>query len=364
MRNGGILRGRAGRAAVLVAAGLASAGLLACAKKVTTVDPGFTAPEGAPSNQAGLAVWREIPNRFYIFQRGRPCTGTPPTPHVLLDSVKIVTSLPGQLHGVIRDSTPSNSYQVFRREPNGGYRELFDFTAVAARRWFDRGWEIYHFTDADSAVPTHTYVGRGVVGGAAALGSPLTNEGQDLVREIPNITYTGKTGIDVCGCVSPLDSLFLMEWKAVPNAAGYYIHVYQWSFNLIHVDEQIASGMPAPLFIGKSRDILVAYMLAPSPPGATVSFRMPAPGARPPEARVMTVRETRYGQEYFVRIAAVDAIGQLIAYTYGSFGQRLSELPDGTQLPTSQFAVYPLGAVKVVPSRPPVGTPPPCSPSD
>ena len=117
------------------------------------------------------------------------------------------------------------------------------------------------------------------------------------------------------------------------------------------------SGMPAPIFIGKSRDILVAYLPAPSPPGPTVSFRMLSPGARPANARVLTARETRFGQEYDIRIAAVDGFGQLLAFTYGSFSQKLTgTLPGGRSLPGSQYAVFPLGAVKVVPSRPP---PPP-----
>ena len=339
------------RAGLLAAVAMAALSLFGCAEKITTVDPSFTAPEGAASTQAGLGVWREIPNHLYIYRRGN-LDADPPIPHVLVDSVTMATTLPGQIHGVIRDSTTSNSYQVYRREPNGAYRELYDFSAVPARRWFDRGWEIYHFTDPDTVVPTRTYLGRGVVGGGATLASPLTNEASDLVRSVENITYTGGTGFNVVGDPAPLDSLFQMKWQKVTNAVAYYIHVYQWSFNLIQLEEQIASGMPAPLFIGKSRDILVAYMPAPNPSPSEVTFTMPTPGARPAEARILTCRETRYGQEYLVRISAVDANGQLIAYTYGSNSQELTVLPDGTTLPSSVFAVFPMGAVKVVPSRP------------
>jgi len=363
MRHGSTPSGRADRAAgtgaapvragLLAAVVLAALGLAACGKKITTVDPSFVAPEGAASTQSGLAVWREIPNHLYIYRRGNP-EADPPVPHVLVDSVTMVTTLPGQLHGVIRDSTVSNSYQVYRREPNGGYRVLYDFNAVPTRRWFDRGWEIYHFTDADTVVPTHTYLGRGVVGGGATAASPLTNEASDLVRSVQNITYTGGLGgVDRDGNPIALDSLFTMKWLKVTNAVAYYIHVYQWSFNLIQLEEQIASGMPAPLFIGKSRDILVAYMPAPNPSPNELSFTMPTPTARPAEARVLTCRETRFGQEYLVRISAVDANGQLIAYTYGSNSQELNgAIPGGITLPTSQFAVYPLGAAKVVPTRP------------
>jgi hypothetical protein len=345
--------GPAARAGLLLLAVLTALGAAACSEKITSVDPSF-APEGAASTQTALVLWREIPNKLYIFNRGQADVDCPTvTTHVLVDSVTVPSPLPGQLHGAILDSTTANAYQVFRREPAGGYLELFDFEPAATRKWFDRGWEAYHFTDADTAVLSHTYRGRGVVGGAVTLASPLTNEANRTAATVERITYTGQTGFDACGFPAALDSLFLMEWRSVPGAAAYLIHVYQWSFSLIQLEEQVASGMPAPLYIGKSVDILVAYMPAPNPSPATLSFRMPTPGARPPQARVMTARQTRYGQEYIVRIAAVDALGQLIAFTYGSFSQEITGvLPGGVVVPTSQFAVFRLGGVKVVPKRP------------
>jgi hypothetical protein len=349
--TGGYARRRRTLRLAVLALGLLGAGLTACAEKVTTVDPSLGVPEGAPSPQVGLAVWREIANPVYIYHRGRP-DADPPVPNTLIDSVFIPTPIPGQIHGLIHDSTSADGYQVYRREANGGYRELFDFDAFATKRWFDRGWEIFHFTDADSVVPTHTYRGRGLVGGRATLGSPITNEASDQVRSVLNVHYTGVVGgTDAGGNPIPLDSLFTMKWESVPGAVAYYIHVYQWAFNLIQLEDQVASGAPAPLFVGKSHDILVAYMPAPNPPPAEVSFTMPTPTGRPPEARVMTCRLTRFGQEYLVRIAAVDALGQLIAYTYGSDGQEQSSLPDGTVLPTTEFASFRLGAVKVLPTR-------------
>ena len=349
----GVARNGLIRRLVLLVAGLVALGLSACAEKVTSVDPGFT-PEGAASLQNGLAVWREIANPVYIYHRGQP-EADPPIPNTLLDSVFVPTPIPGQIHGVIHDSTVSDGYQVFRREANGGARELFDFDATATKRWFDRGWEIFHFTDADTVVPTHAYLGRGVVGGRATLASPLTNEASDVVRSVQNVHYTGVVGgNDAGGNAIPLDSLFTMEWEAVPGATAYYIHVYQWAANLVRIEDQVASGEPAPLYIGKSHDILLAYMPSPNPlalPPARFSLKMPQPNERPPQARAMTCRLTRFGQEYLVRIAAVDALGQLIAYTYGNDSQDLSSLPDGTVLPTSQVASFRLGAVKVLPTR-------------
>ena len=343
----------ASRLLTRLAAAVAAFALVSCADKVTTVDPGAT-PEGVASSQTGLTVWREIANRLYVFRRGDPENGIP---HVLVDSIPLSTPLPGQLHGVIRDSTAASAYQIYRRQTGGGFSELFDFSPSPTRRWIDRGWEIYHFIDPQTVVPTYTYLARGVVGGTTTIRSPVTNEAHDTTRSVPNITYTGPTGFDIVGDPVPLDSLFLMQWNTVPNAVGYFIHVYQPSFSLTALEEQIASGMPAPMFIGRSVDILAAYMPAPDPQPPSLSFRMPAPTAHPIQARVMTVRGTRYGQEYLVRIAAVDRLGQLIAYTYGSFSTELTGEVLGVTIPSGHFAVYYLGAVKVVPSRPPSPAP-------
>ena len=357
MRRGpGRSRGARLRAGVLAAAALALLGTGACSDKITTVDATFTTPEGTASPQTGLVVWREIPNKLYIFDRGEVDPDCPvATTHVLVDSAAVATPLPGQLHGAILDSTPASAYQVFRRESNGGYRELFDFAPIAARKWIDRAWEVFHFTDPDSVVPSRTYRGRGVVGGTVTLTSPLTQEANKTVRAVEAIHYTGKTGFNACGFVdcAGLDSLFEMKWRPVTGAASYVIHVYQPSFSLTALEEQIASGMPAPLYIGKSVDILVAIMPAPNPSPPEIIFKMPTPSAHPAEARVMTVRQTRFGQEYLVRVSAVDANGQLIACTYGTFSQQLTDnLPGGVTVGSNQFAVYYLGAVRVVPTRP------------
>ena len=352
-------RARARLLAAAVLLGLVALAVGACSEKITTPDPDYIAPEGVPSPKAGLVVWREIPNRLYLFQTGEPC-GDPPVPDLLLDSIIVVTDPPGTLHGMISDSTVADAYQVYRRESNGGILELFDFAYEPTRRWFDRGWEIYHFTDPDTAVPTRTYLGRGVVDGAVTPAAPVTNEASDQVRSVININYTGILGGQDCNHNPiPLDSLFVMEWESVPNATGYYIHVFQPSFNLIRLPEQIASGRPAPLFIGKSRDILIAYMPAQASQPARISLPMPTPGARPLEARVWTARATRFSQEYLVRIAAVDASNQLIAYTYGSYSQHIATLPDGTQLPASQHAAYFIGAARLLTTRDPNAFPAP-----
>ncbi len=325
-------------------------GLAGCAKKKSVVDADFTLPEGAASPAARLVLWRETPTTMRVYQDVLPL-GVGPEDR-LLSVIPFGSDRPGRIHGLIFDSTAASGYQIMRKDANGGLSQLNDFVAVPTRRWLDREWEFYAFADDDTARLSRTYIGRGVVGGVVSAGSPLTNAVRDTSRAYPTITYTGNTGIANDGTPVPLDSLFLMEWNSVPGASGYYLHVYQPAFNLVTTREQVMSGMQAPLFVGKSRDILVAFVPAASPQPATVSFRMPTASATVPGARIITVRPTGYGQEYRVRIAAVDKLGRMISVTTGDNGIPLSgTLPDGTALTTTQYALYSFGAVRITPSR-------------
>ena len=127
MTEGVARKGRARRRALL-ASGLVALVLSACAKKVTTVDPGFT-PEGAASLQNGLAVWREIANPIYVYHRGQP-DANPPIPNTLLDSVFVPTPIPGQIHGVIFRKQRLPFPQRWQMQPE----QLFQFLSACFER--------------------------------------------------------------------------------------------------------------------------------------------------------------------------------------------------------------------------------------
>lgn len=338
------------RWALVAVLALLASGLAGCSTKKTLVDADYTVPEGSASAAARLTLWRETPTTMRLYQDVLPLGAGPED--VLLSVIPFGSDRPGRIHGVIFDSTAASAYQIMRKDQDGGLSQLNGYLAMPTRRWLDRQWEFYSFTDDDTAKLSRTYIGRGVVGGVVTASSPLTNAVRDTSRAYPTINYAGNTGIANDGTPVPLDSLFLMEWAAAPGAAGYYVHVYQPAFNLVTPREQVLSGLPAPLFIGKSRDILMAYVPAASPQPATVTLRMPTPNAIVPGARIFTVRPTAYGQEYRVRIAAVDNLGRMISVTTGDNGIPLiGSLPDGTPLSSTQYATYPLGAVRVLPSR-------------
>ena len=105
----------------------------------------------------------------------------------------------------------------------------------------------------------------------------------------------------------PNDSLFRMTWTPVAGAAGYWVHVFQYRSDATQ-DERVRAGSPSPVFNGKVRDYLIAYV-----PGTTNSFKLGATSG----AEVLTRRLTIFGQVYQVRVSAVDNDGQLIGFSHG-----------------------------------------------
>src|SRR5262249_46979869 len=88
---------------------------------------------------------------------------------------------------------------------------------------------------------------------------------------------------------------------------------------LIGFEERVFSGAPqifAPL---KSRDVFVASL--PATGGTVMTYKL-----GDPPARIYTFRTPHLHQEYYVRIAAVDAQGQLIGMTTGPTIQQTSDL--------------------------------------
>lgn len=302
-------------ATVLVLGTLALAG---CAEKVTNVDAAYTAPEGRPDANARLVVYPDVPIVVETFQDilpDGPDTGDP------LQGSELLYIAQGAMHGVIVDGTAANGYQVLRREANGGYTQLKDYTLSPAARFFDSHWELYAFTDGSpSDFTPPSYVGRGVVSGAVTPLSPLTNVGMVGIPDIANLAYTAFP--------FPADSNINMTWNQVPGAAGYWIQIYQFMGG---THEKLLSAQPAPFVVSDARNYFVGYV--PAPAG---SYRLGQPGAL-----VLFQRGLLMMQEYIVRISAVNDQGQIIAFTYGDYSYLRS---------TGSYLRYRLGGVVVTPT--------------
>lgn len=273
---------------------------LGCAKKVTNVDPAYTQIEGVPNGDSRLVVWPDTPNSSEIFDDLPPVGPSPDD--TLLSTETIYATSAGSVHIQLLDGTTASSYQMFRRESNGGYRQLRDYVLTSPRRWLDSQWELYTLTDpAPSGFSPPTYLGRGVVSGSATPNSPLSNAAEVSQPVAGTLAFTAPA--------VQFDSLFTISWTEDLAASGYWVHVYQLRSDITQ-DELLRSGNPSPIVNGRVRDIFVGYF-----PAGTTSYRIgnPAP-------LVLTRRGTLLGQVYLVRVSAVGADGELINYMPGSLG--------------------------------------------
>ena len=333
-------------AVAAVAAAVALQALLgSCAERITVVDSDFTTPEGQLSPDARLVVWEEGTVPVEVYQDNAPlggpvdefCGRTMPGPEdVLISSSEFRVRPAGTINGMIFDRTPTTAYELLRREPGGGYRDFNDFTVRPFRRWLSSQWELYTFRDpAPSGFDPPTYQGRGVVLGAVTRTSPLTNPGEVASDSIADIQYNG-----FC---NPCDSAFTLRWSSVPRATGYWLHIYQFS-GQVSGQTMLESGAPAPindvesldLFLGFVRDTLESG--GPSLPPAT-TYKL---GSIRRDVEVVIQRRMPYGGVYFVRVSAVDSLGQMIAMTRGDYGS----IPE-----QGSYTLFRRGAAIVAPNR-------------
>jgi hypothetical protein len=312
-----------------------------CAKKITTVNAAYTTPEGVFTSKARLYLAEDAPIGLAIYWDR---TGNGPSPDdSLLEIDPTYLDGPGAIHATILDQTVASAYQSFRREANGGLRQLQDYPLLPKRRWLDTHWELYNFTDlAPSSYAPPTYIGRGIVSGVVTRTSPLTNFAQLVGPGITPIFLDFQIFLDheslPDSVFTPQDSIFGIHWTEVPNAAGYWIQVYSFTGDAF---EKIRSAAPAPIYANKSRDNLIVFVPAPAD-----SYRINfSPG------EILTYTPLILGHQYLARISAVDATGGLIGYSYGDSDQIIG-FPPADSLFASKFTRFPLGAYRVNPKHP------------
>jgi hypothetical protein len=321
--------------------GLSLAGLLAlaalatsCEKKSPVVPSDGTGVEGVAS-ESQLIAWRDTPTQDSIFAD----LGNPGPSHddTLISTSEIYYAGPGKAQGMIFDYTNADRFEMFRRE-SGAFRPFKDFLVTPVKRLFKGHADVFRFLDVPPGGVSQDYIGRGLMDGAGAAEAPKTNLATSGTGRVAmDLQYTGPTGFPPD--FRPVDSLLVLEWAPVPNAAGYWVHVYQLTNQ--GGEEIVLSGTPAPMYVDVTRDYLLVFL-----PGTTTTYRW---GDTPPAGgRLLTSTPLLNGLDYLVRVVAVDANGQMISYTgtsgsYGVFRQETS------------YRKFPLGAVIVHPNRPAPG---------
>ncbi len=319
-----------GMAALLASVTLLLA-LTGCAKKVTTADANYTTLEGRHSPNARMFVWPDAPDTIQIWtDLGAPGPAAEGEEEVDFQSGSTIfyRTRPGVMHVMLVDATPASGYQVFRKAANGGFELMTDYVLNASRKWLNTAWELYETSDQyPTGYSPATYVGRGLVSGVASAGSPLSNEGLwSAPMPRASIAYTDSIN------PAPTDSLFRMSWTPVAGAVGYWLHVYQWKSTATLLEKR-QSGTPSPIWNGNVKDFFVGFVAAPA-----TSYKLGGPGAE-----VMAFHAPLRGQEYLVRITAVDADGRIVAYMHGS---------DEIVLGTGTYERVPLAAQAITPHKP------------
>jgi hypothetical protein len=270
--------------------------LAGCSKKVTSVDADYTELEGTPDPLAQLYVWPDVSTEVHYYDDiGTP---GPSESDTLLRVENVYRYGPGVVRTMLLDGGLGSGFEYFRRSPNGAYAPMRDYVVTLPHKWLESHWELYELTDTrPSGYTPATYQARGQIEGMATTTSPLSNEARVTGTTLNSMVYTGNL------FPARADTNFTMSWGDVPGAVGYWMHVMQFR-STATTDEVIQSATPAPVWNGRVRDQFVGYVAAP-----TTSYKLGTPGAL-----VLTYTPPISGQNYLVRITAVDAQGQVIAY--------------------------------------------------
>lgn len=324
-----------------------------CSKKITDVDVALSPPdypEGVPAS-AELILYPDVPVTVETWvDNGDP---GPDAEDTLLSSELVYSSGAGDVLGLIVDRTDASSFEVFRRQGTNGYLPLNDFAVQKTRTWLESQIDVFHFADkAPYPVGQREYIARGVVSNVVTPRSPLTNR--------VTLTATSVTGsIDYTGRVVPdttRDSTFVVRWNSVANAAGYWITVTAYPPSFLSNDALIRFALPRPIVVERIPDIYVAYVPATGPAGGQP---MQQKLGDPLPAGSLLLHEDigTNGALHFVRIAAVDAQGQLLAYIGDDGAYALAAALNAEGRPVSgQYRLFPINGVFVQPQREP---PPP-----
>ncbi len=321
---------------------LALAGLIAgCSKKLVT-SAAFTAPEGKASSQVEVITWFDAPStKIRIVDRppigqinwSRDSTSDsiaadPVTKQLLLIPVPAVPS--GAVHGLVFNRTGADEIEIWRTDPNGGVRRLFDFALLPEHRWLDQNTKVYEFTDGDPKRPAgSSYYARGLVGGLGGSTSPLSAPSRPTTSSYPNIRYFAERwGTGAGGFWFQADSNFVMQWSSVPGASRYLIEVFEYGTKTLDLQQRVLTGAPAPLLLN---DTHVDYV-ASVPGGGSTQYKIGDPGAT-----VYTKGALHLRHEYYVRISAIDAGNQMIATTTGVPIAKTTDLLQLYQWPIDQL---------------------------
>jgi hypothetical protein len=275
--------------APFVAIALAALAAAGCSKKLTSVDPNYTSPEGRKDSTAQQIVYPNLPADVYLIKLAKP--GCDECVDELVSTTPAYPAGAGVINGMIFDGTAASGYQILRRELGGGYAPMNDYVVYPFQRFAQSGWKLFAWQDPrPSGFDPPTYQGRGVVAGAITATSPMTNVSISHAGDVEEIH------------LYDTDSLRTIKYSPVTSAVAYVVQIYS-----SRGDEAAAiyDAAPAPYASQDHRDFYVAWL--------------PATRGIIDAGKVKVLSQFAFTSMglYRVRMSAVDAQGRLVGFSYG-----------------------------------------------
>jgi hypothetical protein len=279
------------RIAPLAAVVLVALAMAGCSKKITAADPSYTSPEGTTETSAQQIVYPDLPVAVQLWKLRR--TNCDECVDTLMSTSPVYVTGPGGINGMILDGTAASSYEILRRELNGGYAPLYDYVLNPSLRFPQSGWKLFAWQDRrPSGFDPPTYLGRGVVSGVVTTTTPLTNVAVDHEVVVENIFLVS-------------DSLRSIGYTPVTSATGYIAQVYEMKNG--YEDAALFNAAPAPIASQDHRDFLVDWL--------------PATDGIIDNSQVKHLLKFGFipGAFYALRMAAVDGQGRLVGFSSGEW---------------------------------------------
>jgi len=279
--------------------GMLAIPLLAGCSKKTVAPNSLPQPEGQQNDQVMMLGWQEQPS--YWFSVLDPGTPQSPLDDFLGTLGADYWKSPSAVRCMALDLSPSNQLEIFRQDPDGNAKPLFDYPLNPQFRFIGSGIDLFEFSDLDPP-SAPVYHARGLFDGVSTTSSPLSNrvEAAGPVREdlqflVDPIGGQNDSTLDVRFSEDPAAAFYLVEIRNGSDVMG-----SGSSFSI----ERRLRGIPSTLLPGTRSRTSVSFLMPPGSGATGISVEV--------HATVEPFRLTLWPMVFYIRVSAYDAKGRMI----------------------------------------------------
>jgi hypothetical protein len=341
--NGFFTARRTARTAFALLAALAA--LSGCSHKITQTDPSYTRVEGVPTTSARMVTWIQGSTPGHIFNDGLIFGDI--SDDIYKGPQEMSPGVTGRVHIQIMDNTSASGFDLFRRDADGGYRQILDYPLIASLKWLDTGWELYRYLDTSPSGAGSDYVARGLLQGVSGAGSPVTNATPPIgPQQLQTLDFQLQNRL------AP-DSTINLVWTIDGRAAGYWVQIMPFGLmdGRVTTDLERNEGVPILESAG-AKATIIAYISAPPAGEASATFVTGTALLQPSSGATLGLRATLHKNViYYLRVSAVDASGRMINTLKTDYRIEYTGAvdhvpgPGGTSVAAPVYLMHPLGGV-------------------